>query len=184
MRIELKDLIKRVGITSIYVTHDQVEAMAISDRIVLMDRGKIVQFGNARELYERPSTGFIAEFLGSINFLQARVAESRGSERDSGLVKAVFENGCEILFPAPPSLPAREVTLGLRPEHLQLYKEFMEKPNLWQAVVKKQVYMGSIIQVFAEIGQSTFRIQTSLEISQEGETIFLGIDPQRVIYIP
>lgn len=96
----------------------------------------------------------------------------------------MFENGHEILFPAPPSLPTREVTLGLRPEHLQLYKESKEKPNLWKAMVKKQVYMGSIIQVFAEIGQTTFRIQTSLEVSTEGETIFLGIDPQRVIYIP
>ena len=184
MRIELKDLIKRVGITSIYVTHDQVEAMAIADRIVLMDRGKIVQLGNARELYERPSSGFIAEFLGSINFLKARVVEPKGSETTTGLVKAVFDNGCEILFPAPSSLTAREVTLGLRPEHVQLYKEPKEGPNLWRAVVKKQVYMGSIIQVFAEIGQTTLRIQTSLEVSREGEGIFLGIDPQRVIYIP
>ncbi len=79
MRIELKDLIKRVGITSIYVTHDQVEAMAISDRIVLMDRGKIVQSGNARELYERPSSGFIAEFLGSINFIKARSSNRRAA---------------------------------------------------------------------------------------------------------
>ncbi len=74
--------------------------------------------------------------------------------------------------------------MGLRPEHMQVYRESEEGPNRWRAVVKKQVYMGSAVQIFAEIGQTTLRIQTSLEISREGESIYLGIDPQRVIYIP
>ncbi len=108
-----------VRTTTIYVTHDQVEAMTLADRVVVMHDGRIEQVGPPQELYHRPATRFVAGFIGSpgMNFLPARVANG-----GDGLRLVVSDN---ITLPVPPSRVARyapykdrEVLLGLRPEHL------------------------------------------------------------------
>src|SRR5690606_30040935 len=77
-RIELRALLKRVGITAIFVTHDQEEAFALSDRIAVLERGRLQQLGTPEELYDRPANPFVASFLGRANFLDARVVERDG----------------------------------------------------------------------------------------------------------
>ena len=73
MRFEIKSLVKRMGITSVYVTHDQAEAMVISDRIVVMEKGNIVQIGSPHEIYEKPASRFVADFIGAMNFIPGEV---------------------------------------------------------------------------------------------------------------
>ena len=121
MRVEIKKLHQRLGATTIYVTHDQVEAMTLAQRIVVLSGGRIMQVGTPDEIYHRPRSRFVAGFTGSppMNFLAGRVRVTAGSvalELGEGATVAVPE-------PAASALRAhaqREVTLGIRPEHIRL----------------------------------------------------------------
>jgi multiple sugar transport system ATP-binding protein len=113
MRIEIKSLHRRLGSTSIYVTHDQIEAMTMADRIVIMNAGRIEQQGTPEELYDRPANLFVAGFIGSpaMNLLRGRVDPGNRFVLDDGTVAAA----------APPGVEAgRELILGVRPEHVGL----------------------------------------------------------------
>ena len=106
MRLEIRKLQQRLGVTSIYVTHDQVEAMTLGDRLMVLNGGYVEQFGTPIELYDRPATLFVAGFIGSpaMNFLPA----------DAAAGKLVLGNGAEL----PGGHGTGQVTLGIRPEHL------------------------------------------------------------------
>jgi ABC-type Fe3+/spermidine/putrescine transport system ATPase subunit len=113
MRTELRKLLEKVGITAIFVTHDQEEALTMSDRIAVMDHGVIVQFGSPMEIYDEPSTAFVASFVGNSNLFTGRV-EADGSGR-----RALQSDGASI--PLPPGFeapPGETVSLLIRPEHL------------------------------------------------------------------
>ncbi|MFQ5973269.1 MAG: ABC transporter ATP-binding protein, partial [Alphaproteobacteria bacterium] len=119
MRTELKRLYQAMGKTTVYVTHDQVEAMTLADRIVLLNNGQIEQEGSPLELYERPTTRFVARFLGSpaMNFLDGEVAE------ENGVLLVRLGGGDALALPAARraqllELVGRRVTLGVRPEHM------------------------------------------------------------------
>ncbi len=113
MRVEIKKLQERLGITSIYVTHDQVEAMTLGHRLMVLNAGRVEQLGTPLELYERPASVFVAGFIGSpaMNFLPARIAaDGQRVEIDGGESLPLNGSGVEA---------GRPVTLGIRPEHLE-----------------------------------------------------------------
>jgi len=117
MRYEFARLHKRLKTTTIYVTHDQVEAMTLADRIAILDRGEIHQLGTAEELYQRPASRFVAGFIGSpqMNFIEAKLAPptQQGTAvrlRNGALIEAAVDTGSRS--------PGESVTLGIRPEHL------------------------------------------------------------------
>src|SRR5436305_4517742 len=112
MRFELVQLQRRLGRTSIYVTHDQAEAMVMSDRIILMNRGRIVQESSPRELYDRPASRFAAEFVGSANLLAAEITEV-----GNGLV---VRAGSLVLHATGPAPAARRALVCIRPETILL----------------------------------------------------------------
>lgn len=115
MQVELKSIQKRVGITFIFVTHDQEEALTMSDHIAVMDRGTIVQFGTPMEVYDKPKTTFVANFVGNSNLFQGILKRGENDQ-------LVFECDC-LQLPFPPDFegqPGQRVNLLLRPEHLQL----------------------------------------------------------------
>jgi sn-glycerol 3-phosphate transport system ATP-binding protein len=115
MRLEIKALQQSLGTTSIYVTHDQVEAMTLADRLIVMNKGNAEQIGPPMEVYEDPATTFVAGFIGSpaMNFLKARVGDDRTIEVDAG------SGGAFAVGLATKGLdPGRPVLLGVRPEHL------------------------------------------------------------------
>jgi len=113
MRVEIKQLQQELGTTSLYVTHDQVEAMTLADRLIVMNAGTADQIGPPLALYERPATAFVAGFIGSpaMNLLHGRIAE-RGVVVDGAILRC---NG--------PREPGRPVLVGLRPEHMELTAE-------------------------------------------------------------
>ncbi|MCZ4093666.1 ABC transporter ATP-binding protein [Sinorhizobium psoraleae] len=116
MRAEIKALHQRLKITTVYVTHDQIEAMTMADKIVVMNEGRVEQMGTPLELYDRPANIFVAGFIGSpsMNFVPATVALA-----NSPALKT--PEGVELPFDACPTLAGRsEVTYGIRPEHLEL----------------------------------------------------------------
>jgi multiple sugar transport system ATP-binding protein len=110
MRTEIKQLHRRLGNTVIYVTHDQVEAMTLADRVCVMHQGRIEQIAPPLELYEKPANTFVAAFIGTpaMNFLEAQLAD--------GTVR--LADGTTLRLPGPEGRPARDVLLGLRPEHI------------------------------------------------------------------
>ncbi len=116
MRLEIRKLHEDLKITSIYVTHDQVEAMTLGDRLIVMDKGRAAQIGSPLEVYERPATRFVAGFIGSpaMNFLDGVLSPDGRHVDIPGVARLPLEDG------ASPEHGGEEITLGIRPEHFEL----------------------------------------------------------------
>ena len=163
LQLELHQLQRRLGITFIHVTHDQDEALVLSDRIAVMNAGRIEQMDNAQNLYERPRTRFVAQFLGSCNLIEGKVESVNGSEftaaTTAGLLKvsgpegsgpplpAARESGCKL--PSEGGTPNRgeKVTLAIRPEKISLAKPGdPSTANCISARIENLVYCGAETQ--------------------------------------
>jgi multiple sugar transport system ATP-binding protein len=169
MRSEIKDLHRRLGTTIVYVTHDQIEAMTMADRIVVMRDGKVEQIGRPLDLYDRPDNLFVAGFIGSpsMNFLDGRVAV--------GPAGLVFQTPEGVTLPLPSGIPAREgaeVVYGVRPEHLRLAEDGVPVD------IGGVEPTGSEMMVYGSLGAQKifclFRERLSLV---PGQTIRVIVDP-------
>jgi ABC-type Fe3+/spermidine/putrescine transport system ATPase subunit len=147
MQIELRQIQREVGITTIFVTHDQEEALTLSDRIAIFNEGKVVQVGAPHAVYERPSSAFAASFLGDANFFAGRVSTAGGQiETDGGRRIATFDS-------LPPA--GARITVAVRPEKMLLEAGTAgerDTPNRWPGVVKQAVYSGSSISYRVDVG--------------------------------
>ncbi len=153
MRFELKDLQRSTGIAILYVTHDQVEAMAMSDRVAVMKDGVIIQEGKPLDIYKNPNGKFVADFIGTTNFLECEVLSSSGGRTDlrtkSGLVITV-----------PESTDIRgECTLALRPEDIELLPENAEG---LEGEVEVGIFLGNVIDYRVRIGSAKLRVQSTV----------------------
>jgi spermidine/putrescine transport system ATP-binding protein len=141
LQLELHQLQRRIGITFVYVTHDQEEALVMSDRIAVMNAGRIEQIDSAAELYERPRTRFVAQFLGSCNLLPGRVAAVSAAtlrvDTPVGQLVAVITNSDRAL------LPGDLINLALRPEKICLSTTEPAGLNRLPAVIEEVTYCGS-----------------------------------------
>lgn len=148
MRLELKALQHRLGLTTIYVTHDQSEALVMSDRIVVMHQGRAEQIGSPLEIYERPATRFVAEFIGSMNFLHVTVASAA-----AGGSQVVTRGGLRLVVASP--LASGERWLAIRPERCRIVGSPPPAPNAIRVTVQDIVYLGAVIryQLVAESGE-------------------------------
>ena len=136
LRLELRALVRRVGITSVYVTHDQAEAMTLADRIAVMDRGKIVQLGTPRQIYDEPVARFVADFVGHANFVPGTVRSSEGG------VVIVEMLGVPHRAAAPvPLLPGADVDVMIRPEEITVL--FAPEEGSIPAIVRRAGFLGS-----------------------------------------
>ena len=152
MQRELKDLHRRTGVTFLHVTHDQEEALAMSDRIVVLNNGAIEQIGRPRDLYRRPRSAFVASFLGDNNLVEGRV---RSIGADGLGVECL---GVERRLPCPATVPVpgTRVTLAIRPEHLALARR--ANPGAVAGTVLETVFQGSREQVMVRVGEATLAI--------------------------
>src|SRR5438128_2915728 len=141
MRQEIRDLQRRLAITTIYVTHDQEEAMAVSDRIAVMNQGSVVQIGTAEDLYHRPASPFVAQFVGRVNLLGGRVVEIAG---DTARIEML---GSVIAAKALPGgiAPGDAVQLVLRPEAIEVERGGAATGRL-QATVVSRTFLGEKIE--------------------------------------
>jgi iron(III) transport system ATP-binding protein len=156
LRVEMRTLIRRLqrelGITTLYVTHDQEEALAISDTIAVMDHGRVVQLGRPWELYLTPRSRFVAEFLGSMNVLAGRI-DGLAPDRGGVLVSAGLGAPWQVRDGAGLD-PGRVVHLGIRPESLRLEGPPAPQPG-WNEVrgtVAEVAFLGSIVRYRVEVG--------------------------------
>src|SRR5215208_5886278 len=155
LRVELKKLHERLGTTAIYVTHDQVEAMTLGDRVVVMRDGWVQQVGDPMELYNEPANRFVAGFIGSpaMNFAPVRIVAENGGLRAVG-------DGISLKVPAPMMdrigrCAGREVTFGIRPEDLHIASDADPAELTVDAVVEVVERLGSEILLDIAIGRAT-----------------------------
>ena len=160
MRVELKQLQEDSGITFIFVTHDQEEALTMSDRIAVMSNGQVQQIGSAREIYEAPVNRFVADFIGETNLLPVRVASLAG-----GMARVVLPGGHEITCPAAQAGPGGTHHVSIRPERLTIAPAGTGDLN---ATVDRLIYLGTDLQVLARLADGTalhLRLQNSARLS-------------------
>jgi spermidine/putrescine transport system ATP-binding protein len=165
MQLELKSLQKEVGLTFVYVTHDQEEALTMSDRIAVMHQGKVLQVGSPTEIYERPSCRFVADFIGDTNFLEGVVESQQGE-----LATVLVDKSLPVLaWVDRPLAPGLAVTVAVRPEKIRLLpRRAQGQVNSFPARVEQVVYVGT---------DTRFRVRLS-------ENVALAVREQNVISTP
>ena len=149
MQVELKDIQRKLGVTTIFVTHDQGEALSLSDRIAVIAEGRIRQLGAPGEIYRRPADRFVASFIGDVNVLSARL------ERNDGATATVAVGGARVLVPAGPLKavePGGTVDLFLRPEDLRVARE--GEGIAAHGNVAAQIYQGGHIDLYVEVPEA------------------------------
>jgi multiple sugar transport system ATP-binding protein len=177
MRIELMRLHKDLGATMIYVTHDQVEAMTMADKIVVLNSGRIEQVGSPLELYNRPRNRFVAGFIGNpkMNFIEGTATAASGE----GLTVDLGPHGSiRLPRPAPASLAGQKVAIGIRPEHVELGADGF-KLTLAPTLIER---LGIHTIAYAPLGPSGMftALFDGEPLIEAGRNIDIGIDPAQV----
>jgi iron(III) transport system ATP-binding protein len=181
-RTWLRHLQHRVGVTTVYVTHDQSEALALSDRIAVMSRGKIVQLADPYTVYERPADPFVADFIGSSNFFQGRaIAVS------DGLVRIALDAGPALTASSALSIrPGSAVTVSIRPERIRL----VERPgggdtdltNVYEVRIEERTFLGAHHALLVRLGEHPLRV--ACDLAPSGDTAFVQIPAESCILFP
>ncbi len=178
MQLELKELQHQVGITFIFVTHDQEEAITMSDRIAVMNEGVVQQIGSPIEIYEHPNNRFVADFIGETNFMEGKVLEI-----DSAKMTVSLENGVNVLARSTAGLNSGQtVTLAVRPEKISLHRDPTDQYINVPAVVEEAVYIGTDTRYKARIGERhhiVARIQNiggmlGVHLFERGDQVYLS----------
>lgn len=179
MRSEIHSLQRRLNITSIYVTHDQIEAMALSDRVVVMNKGQIEQIGSPEQIYRYPASRFVADFIGRANFLPVPI---ESTSNGTAQIK-VLGRECQVPLQFDYQT-GMDVVAMLRPEVLSL----REDPTLHQVQIEQTMYLGSEVEYIVRSDEQTFvvvekdpRLQ---KVYSEGGTVGLDYISEAVHLLP
>jgi ABC-type Fe3+/spermidine/putrescine transport system ATPase subunit len=171
MRFEIRELIDRLEITAVYVTHDQAEALALSDRVAVMNAGHIEQVGTPDEIYDFPRSRFVADFIGLSEFLAGKVSTVRAEDG----IAVVTVAGLEIHVALTPEMaPGREVLFFIRPNDVALLPASHESgTNIFDGIVDKMTYLGDRSDYRIQLSESLeLRVQTDGKIRfDEGENV-------------
>jgi iron(III) transport system ATP-binding protein len=151
MRGEVRKLQRRLGITSVYVTHDQAEAMALSDRIIVMEAGRVQQQGSPFEIYARPANRFVADFIGRVNFVEGQVVSAEGNAVRLNVRNRLLD------LPAPGTSlrPGETATLVVRPETIHLAPSVSTGAPAFAGTIRRAVYLGSTVEYEIEWAGTT-----------------------------
>ncbi|MCZ7570164.1 MAG: ABC transporter ATP-binding protein [Ardenticatenaceae bacterium] len=180
MRTEIRRIQQTLGITSLYVTHDQAEAMTLSDRIVVMNKGRVDQVGTPFDIYQRPATRFVANFIGRANVLSGTIVG-----REKGYV-ALTLLGLPVEVPAPPAPPPAGALAAVlvRPEAVRLQAE----PNGVSGVIRRTTYLGPTVEYDVEVaGELLSVVDTDPlrpEIYPEGRTVGVAFLNEALYLLP
>jgi len=170
MRTEIRRIQKELNITSVYVTHDQIEAMTLSDRIVVMNQGVIEQIGTPVEMYRHPNNHFVANFIGRANFIPGVVQE----QSEGGLVVSSLGETLQLTNVQRKFQNQEKVSLTIRPEWVKIKKT----GELFKGVIQRAVFLGDVIEYDVEVkGQLITGLETDPNVIQlfpEGEEVSVG----------
>ena len=183
MRVELRELQHRLGVTSLYVTHDLEEALAMSDQVVVMRGGAIEQKGTPADIYNLPRTGFVADFVGSANLIEGRLRPDLAGPGEAVLQT---ETGDLVHGMSHGRTVAGEgATMSVRTTHLQVEAE---RPpgavNVWPVTVRRAVFLGDLTQLHLQWGGREVVVRrTTADGLAEGSPAFLSVDPRRCVLL-
>lgn len=185
MRVELRQLVKRLHITTLYVTHDQVEALSMSDRVAVMANGEIVQEGPPREIYAHPRQAFVANFVGRINFLEARVLAGGGED---GLVTLETRVG-ELRSAAADDLAAGTRALAaVRPETIRISTTPLDQTarlNVVEGTIREVGFFGDYVDCQVEVNGQLLSVRADPYAElRVGARAYLGLLPERIMIWP
>jgi iron(III) transport system ATP-binding protein len=194
MRFELKRLQRELRITTVYVTHDQSEALALSHRIAVMNEGRIQQIGTPREIYEQPGSQFVADFVGNTNFIEGVVtacgANPSGSRGEPDKARPTREIRIrtalgDIKVQGASECGADErVAISIRPEDVDLVETRPSSDNVWEGRVEQKVFLGEAVDFQVEVGSRRLlsRQHPTLR-TKVGESIFVHLDPEKCVVL-
>jgi iron(III) transport system ATP-binding protein len=174
MRVELRELQRRVNITTLYVTHDQVEALTMSNVIAVMSQGKIVQEGPPRQIYSDPKTRFVADFIGSTNFIRGTWAGDGAAghvETPVGAIQAQLGPGIS---------KGDAVVVSVRPEDVHLHKQApSQRANLLEATIESVMFVGEFVDCRLNVGGQEMRTRQhpNLQVSR-GDKVLIELPPE------
>ncbi|MCX7361178.1 MAG: ABC transporter ATP-binding protein [Alphaproteobacteria bacterium] len=173
MRVELRELQRRLGITSVYVTHDQEEALAISDRVIVMNVGVIEQIGTPQEIYDRPRTRFVADFVGSANLIKGRL---------TGPNLFTADGGVELRATVPHKPNGRESEMALRTAYIDL--EPQPGDNHVPGTVRQRLFHGDFVQyvIDSPIGKLIVR-RPPVNLLEEGAAVTVSFAPEHCVVL-
>ncbi|HTX55013.1 MAG TPA: ABC transporter ATP-binding protein [Candidatus Baltobacteraceae bacterium] len=176
MRIELRELQRRIGITSVYVTHDLEEALAISDRIVVMRDGVIEQIGAPDDIYHRPRNAFVADFVGSANLIGGRVKLDRAED---GLIAVETSGGSLVFGQSYGRTVGTEAVLAVRTVHAELRRDRPDAPrNVWPVQIRRRIFQGDFTQYQVDWEDRPLVVRCIAGLPfEEGEQVYLHLDP-------
>ena len=185
MRKEIKRIHSAAGITSVYVTHDQQEALSLADRMAVMKDGKIVQIDTPREVYNRPINSFVADFIGETNFIHGKLKEVIGekflAETLIGNIRS--ESSCCNLIAGDDAL------CSVRPESIDISDDLLEDvPNQFKARISDIVYLGNVEEYWLNLADS-MELRVTLHNPGQyerhvGDRVYIRFQPQNVVLIP
>ncbi len=183
MRYEIKALQRRVNITTIYVTHDQAEALAISDQIAVMHGGKLIEVGEPHQLYARPKRKFTATFLGLTNLINGNVVET-GANSDPGRLDTEF--GMLAFVPAVPMEKGARAAISVRPENIKVASEApVTNANVLHGKLHDAVFMGDAYHCQVKVREQLIRVHTHPSNAVPvGADIYLTLDPENCNGLP
>jgi putative spermidine/putrescine transport system ATP-binding protein len=180
LRQEIKSIQRKLGITTIYVTHDQEEALSLSDRVVVMNAGRIEQVGTPFEIYNFPQTEFAAQFVGTLNTLQAQVRDAASG--------CLVVDGQEVLAASnlDGAQPGENVSVSIRPERISFNGE-TQKANVIEATLDSISFLGSIVRIQVRTGANVFYMDTFnnpfLELPKIGDKIKITFSKEAVLVL-
>ena len=183
LQIELKRLHERLGVTIIYVTHDQSEALTMSDRIVVMNFGAIQQVGSPEELYKRPTNRFVADFIGESNFLSGK-GQLEGEQ-------VVLETGDGLRFVGIvglAELDPDDVTMVIRPESIMPVTDSNELLNTFEGEIYEIIYLGEIAKYIIKLGETTFleakwQVRAGTNLLKRGSRVRIGWEVEDMVAV-
>jgi iron(III) transport system ATP-binding protein len=183
MRVELKRIQHEVGITSIYVTHDQAEALVMSDDIIVMSKGRIEQKGPPHEVYAHPANAYVSGFIGIANLLKGRVIEATAAGR--GAVE-VTENGAAVTLPCRLGAGVRagaEAVVSIRPENVRALRE-RDGPGALEGEVLQAIFLGNCVDCRVRWRDFEWRVLAHpRDRLRAGERVYLRLDPEHTLAV-
>jgi iron(III) transport system ATP-binding protein len=185
MRFELKRLQRDLKITTVYVTHDQSEALALSHEIAVMSHGRIQQIGRPRDIYEHPANHFVADFVGNTNFLEGVVlrVDAVGRPLSGSPCCVVRTEIGDLQVHTTKPLPADgRVAVSIRPEDVELSESRASGENVWEGTVAQKVFLGEAIDFRVTVGsRSLLSRQHPTLRTPVGGAIFVRVNPEKCV---
>ena len=182
MRFELKRLQRDLGVTTVYVTHDQVEALAMSDVIAVMNNGRIEQMGRPRDIYDNPQSRFVADFVGTTNLIAGEI-EGRGGDE----YVVATPHGRLVAKSAGEFVAGAKVLVSVRPEHIQVAEgsTTTSTPGVWDGTIQHRAFLGDAVDHLVSVGDFTVRTRCnpSIRFSRES-AVTLTFPPDHCSLLP